>query len=202
MKRMLKWAIAAVAAVAIVGFLVFLYVVPPLMSVAPDAFIKPTAAAPPAVADIADPALRQIAERGRYLVLTADCGGCHNTQGPQGPRWDMYLAGGTTFATNNHGALVSRNLTPDRDTGLGARSDDQIRMVLRSGVFHTGRAISPRAMPWPGFSQWTDEDLYAVIAYLRHIKPVRHAIPDPRPGRADAVLPNASEIVWLTDAGR
>ena len=46
--------------------------------------------------------------------------GCHTTPGPQGPDPAMYLAGGMTFVTNTHGTVVSRNLTPDKETGLGA----------------------------------------------------------------------------------
>jgi mono/diheme cytochrome c family protein len=187
---------------AVFGFAAFLYLIPPLTSVAPEEFIKQMASSAPVVDGIADPAERLIAEHGRYLVLTTDCAGCHTTQGPKGPRPDMFLAGGLTFTTNTHGAAVSRNLTPDRETGLGGRSDEEIRMVLRSGAFHTGRSISSRAMPWPGYSSWTDEDVHAVLTYLRHIKPVRHAIPDPGPGRADATAPNATMVVSTVDAGK
>jgi mono/diheme cytochrome c family protein len=199
---MLKWAVSVILLLAVCGFAAFLYFIPPLTSAAPDEFIKQTASSAPAVDGIADPAERLIAERGRYLVLTADCGGCHTTQGPQGPRPDMFLAGGMRFTTNTYGAPIASNLTPDRETGLGGRSDEEIKMALRSGMFHTGRSISPRAMPWPGFSNWTDEDLHAVITYLRHIKPVRHAIPDPGPGRADALVPGATEVVSTVDAGK
>ncbi len=202
MKKILKWTALVVLVLAVCGFAAFLYFIPPLTSMPPDDFIKQTASSAPAVDGIADPAERLIAERGRYLVLTADCVGCHTTQGPRGPRSDMFLAGGTRFTTNSHGAPVARNLTPDRETGLGSRSDDEIKMVLRSGSFHTGRSISPRVMPWAGFSNWTDEDLQAVVTYLRHIKPVHHAIPDPGPGRADAVVPGAVVVVSTVDAGK
>jgi len=202
MKRILKWAMVVVLILAVCGFVAFLYFIPPLTSIPPGDFISAAQSSAPGVDGIADPAERLIAERGRYLVLTADCMGCHTTQGPKGPRPDMFLAGGMRFTTNTHGAAVARNLTPDRETGLAGRSDEEIKMVLRSGIFHTGRSISPRAMSWPGFSNWTDEDLHAVITYLRHIKPVRHAIPDPGPGRADSVAPNAIMVVSTVDAGK
>ena len=202
MKKILKWAVAVILVLAVCGFAAFLYFIPPLTSLPPETFIAQQASATPTVEGIADPAERLIAERGRYLVLTADCAGCHTTQGPQGPRADMFLAGGLTFTTNTHGAAVTRNLTPDTETGLGGHSDAQIKMVLRSGVFHGGRSISPRAMPWPGFSTWTDEDLHAVITYLRHIKPVRHAIPDPGPGKANAIVGGADMVVSTVDAGK
>lgn len=202
MKKILKWTVIMVVVLAVCGFAAFLYFIPPLTSLPPDQFINEAAASAPAVDGMADPAERLVAERGRYLVLTADCMGCHTTQRPQGPRPDMFLAGGMQFSTNTHGTAVARNLTPDRETGIGGRGDEEIKAVLRSGIFHTGRSISPRSMPWPGFSAWTDEDLRAVITYLRHIKPVRHAIPDPGPGRADAKVPGAAEVVSTVDAGK
>jgi len=202
MKRILKWAVLVVAIFAVCGFAAFLYFIPPLTIMAPEEFINGEAAMAPAVDGIADPAVRALAERGRYVVLTSDCTGCHVTPGPQGPLPDMYLAGGRQFTTNAHGVVVSRNLTPDNETGLGARTDDDVKRVLRSGVYPDGRPISHNAMPWAQFSNWSDEDLHAVVVYLRHIKPIRHAIPPRAPGVADALVPGALEIAGGVDAGR
>ena len=202
MKRVLKWAALAVVVLAGAGFAGFLYVVPPLMSTAPEEFINLEAAMAPPVEGIADPATRVLAERGRYVLLTTDCTGCHVTPGPTGPMPDMYLAGGRKFITNAHGVVVSRNLTPDAETGLAGRTDSDVKRVLRSGVYPDGRSISHMAMPWAQFSNWSDEDLHAVVVYLRHIKPVRHEIPPPAPGVADAVVPGALEIAEGVDAGR
>ena len=156
----------------------------------------------PPVDGIADPAVRALAERGRYVLLSTDCSGCHVTPGPQGPMPDMYLAGGRQFVTNTHGTVVSRNLTPDAETGLARRTDEDVKRVLRSGVYPDGRTISHTAMPWAQFSNWSDEDLHAVVVYLRHIKPVRHEIPPPAPGVASAIEPGAFEVVSGTDAGK
>jgi cytochrome c553 len=202
MKRILKWAALVVLVLAACGFVAFLYVIPPLTSTAPEEYINAEAAMPPPLDGIADPAVRALAERGRYVVLTTECTGCHITPGPKGPTPDMYLAGGRSFLTNAHGTVVSRNLTPDRETGLGGRSDADIERVLRSGRFADGRSISHMSMPWAQYSNWSDEDLHAVVVYLRHIKPVRPAIPPPAPGRADAIEPGAVEIVSGTGAGK
>jgi len=94
MKRMVKWAVLAVVVLAAFGFVGFLYFVPPLMSTDPQEFINGEAAMAPPVDGIADPAVRALAERGRYVLLTTECTGCHVTPGPQGPLPDMYLAGG------------------------------------------------------------------------------------------------------------
>ena len=93
------------------------------------------------------------------------------------------------FVTNTHGTTVSRNLTPDHETGIGSRTDAELMRALRGGVRGgagpSGWSMSPTSMPWPTTANWSDEDLYAVITYLRHIPPVRHHIPDPTPGRPD-----------------
>jgi hypothetical protein len=202
MKRIVKWVALPAVVLAACGLVAFLYFVPPLTSTDPQEFINLEASMAPPVDGIADPALRALAERGRYVVLTTECTGCHVTPGPQGPLPDMYLAGGRRFTTNAHGAVVSRNLTPDKETGLGARTDDDVKRVLRSGVYPDGRPISHTAMPWAQFSNWSDEDLHAVLVYLRHIKPIRHEIPPPAPGAADALVPGALEIAAGVDAGK
>jgi hypothetical protein len=187
---------------AVCGFVAFLYFIPPLMSTAPEEFVNGEAAMAPLVDGIDNPAERALAEHGRYVLMTADCTGCHVTPGPQGPMPDMYLAGGRQFMTNTHGTVVSRNLTPDEATGLAHRTDEDVKRVLRSGVYPDGRPISHTAMPWAQFSNWTDEDLHAVVVYLRHIKPIRHEIPPAASGQADAIVPNAIEVVYGVDAGK
>ena len=77
------------------------------------------------------------------------------------------------------GVSVSRNLTPDPSTGLARRSDAQVLRTLRTGVFaEDGRVFSPIVMPWSSFSHLTEEDRYAVVTFLRQLKPVKHKIPD------------------------
>lgn len=198
-KRMLKWTLGVVAILAVAGFVAFLYFIPPFTLLAPEVFVEAAGSAARSLEAITDPATRAVAERGKYLVLTADCAGCHQT--PPEPDPAMYLAGGLRLATTTHGLVVSRNLTPDKETGIGDRTDDQLKRVLRAGVFHDGRAFSSRAMPWPDTANWSDEDIHAVITYLRHINPVRHAIPDPAP--APEFPAGAIEAFWGgTDAGR
>jgi hypothetical protein len=71
------------------------------------------------------------------------------------------------------------NLTSDKETGLGSWTDDEIKRVLRSGVLPDGHVAPYTAMPWATLSDWTEEDRHAVVVFLRHVKPVRHSIPDP-----------------------
>jgi len=182
-KRIAKWAAICVGALVVIGFFLFLYFIPPLTIIPPSEFIKPTLAAGPLLNDIADPGERAIAERGKYLVTSLDCSGCHTPAGDQGPNWNEYMAGGAPFRFRGFGTITSRNLTPDPETGLARRSNEEVLRVLRSGVLPEGRVAWYRDMPWPIASHWTAEDRYAVMVYLRHLKPVYHKIPDPNPSQ-------------------
>jgi hypothetical protein len=112
----------------------------------------------------------------------------------------MYLAGGMKLGVKDAGFAVSRNLTPDRETGLGDVSDDDVKRVLRSGVFRDGRQVNHRQMPWNAFSNWTEEDRHAVLTYLRYIKAVAHRIPDPD-RRATFDDPDALDHFFNQDFG-
>lgn len=192
MKKILKWTAIALVVVALVGFCAFLYNIPPFFLISPEEFGKQMAEAAPAVSDIADPAERAIAARGRYLVTTAGCIGCHATNSGQGPDLTQYLAGGTLKMHTKQATYVSRNLTPDKETGLGRRTDEEVKRVLRSGTFSDGHVVETTVMPWGAFSNWTEEDRHAVVVYLRHLKPIRHATPEPVKGNA-ITIPGAIE---------
>ncbi len=192
MKRFIKWALIIVLLVAVCAFGAFLYFIPPFFLTPPEQFGQALADAAPGVADIADPAERAIAARGRYIVMTTGCIGCHATNGSQGPDLTKYLAGGALKIQTPHGTYVSRNLTPDQETGLARRTDDEVKRVLRSGTFPDGHVAPGTAMPWPMFSQWSEEDRHAVVVYLRHLKPIAHRIPDPVSGNA-VTIPGAVE---------
>lgn len=178
-KKILKWTALVVLVVAAGGFLAFLYFIPPFLTTPPAEFSKAMRDSPPPASDIADPVQRAIAEHGREIVTRTGCIGCHAANGPNGPDYSRYLAGGGIQSHTSTGTYVSRNLTPDPETGLARRSDDEVMRVLRSGVFPDGHVAPATTMPWANFSNWTEEDRYAVLVYLRHLKPVHQKIPDP-----------------------
>ena len=192
MRAAIKWTVITLGVAAVCAFGAFLYFIPPFFITPPETFGKAAADAAPGVAAIADPAERAIAARGRYIVMTSGCIGCHATNGGQGPDLTRYLAGGAVKFQTAHGTFVSRNLTPDQDTGLARRSDDEVKRVLRSGTFADGHVVPGTVMPWPVLSNWTEEDRHAVVVYLRHLPAVRHEIPEPVPGNAITV-PGAFE---------
>jgi hypothetical protein len=179
-KRVLKWAAIIVIACGVVGFLAFLYFIPPFDFIAPEEMARPAAEAGPDLSAITDPAERAVAEHGRYLVTIGSCAHCHATPGPQGPQLRaMYLAGGSKMIRKGHGTYVSTNLTSDLETGIGKWNDDDITRVLRNGLAPDGRPIPGHLMPWPAYSNWTEEDRHAVVVYLRHTMPIAHRIPAP-----------------------
>jgi mono/diheme cytochrome c family protein len=117
-------------------------------------------------------------KRGEYLATIMDCGGCHTTGALTGkPDAKRYLAGSDVgFQIPGLGIFYPPNLTPDRDTGLGAWSKDDIVKAVRAGVRPDGRQLVP-VMPYPHYSKLTDSDAQALAAYLKSLKPVRHAAP-------------------------
>ena len=199
MKSFLKWSLRIGLPLIVVLFLAFLYFIPPFMIAPPETFSTQNLAQGPALDDIKDPAVRLLAERGKYIVVRTDCNGCHTSIGDKGPKWDEYLAGGGKgFYNQDSLESYCRNLTPDPATGLARRSDDEVLRVLQTGLFPEGRQANWRRMPWPFMANWTPEDRYAVLVYLRHLKPVKHAIPDIKPGRV-RTDPKAMEEIYGGD---
>ena len=180
MKRFIKWFGLGIIAVATIGFLTFLYLIPPFSLMKPEEFSDPIRKAGPDLSTIPDPAERMMAERGRYLMTVGACSECHSTPGDQGPDTQhKYLAGGARLMRRGQGRYVSMNLTPDRGTGIGALGDDDLERVWRHGLGPDGHSVPGFLMPWPAYSNWTDEDMHAVLVYLRHTVPIVHRIPAP-----------------------
>jgi mono/diheme cytochrome c family protein len=116
-------------------------------------------------------------ERGRYLATTIGaCGNCHTPRAADGvPAANMELAGGFSFDESMLGHIVGPNITPDRETGIGDWTEAQIVTALREGKRPDGTVIGP-PMPIPVYRRLSDGDTRAIAAYLRSLKPVRHAV--------------------------
>jgi mono/diheme cytochrome c family protein len=117
-----------------------------------------------------------VVERGRYVVrVLAPCAACHGDPSQRAAfasGADVPLSGGFVFEIPP-GKFYVRNLTPDPETGLGNVPDSAIARALRYGVGHDGRALLP-FMEMQGLS---DDDLQAVVSYLRSQAPVRNPVP-------------------------
>ena len=108
------------------------------------------------------------------------CGLCHTQINATGIYRgdDFYLAGGMRVDAYQHGTFVSRNLTSDVETGLGAWPTEQIVAAIRDGQ-RPDRRLTPIDMPWPWLHALTDEDATAIATYLKTLPPVRNTIPAP-----------------------
>jgi mono/diheme cytochrome c family protein len=114
--------------------------------------------------------------RGHYVVRNlANCAQCHGDTTRREALMageDVPLSGGNIFDVPP-GTFYVRNITPDEETGIGRFPDKAIARALRNGVGHDGRALLP-FMEMQGLS---DEDLVAVVSYLRSQPPVHNLVP-------------------------
>ena len=106
-------------------------------------------------------------ERGRYLATAANCIGCHTDMDNDGAAW----TGGREMETP-FGVIVTPNITPDAETGIGRWTRQDFRRALREGVRRDGAQLYP-AFPYPYFTRMPDQDVDALYDYLRTIEPVR-----------------------------
>jgi mono/diheme cytochrome c family protein len=119
--------------------------------------------------------------RGRYLVQGAlGCETCHSPldftkHGAPMPA-GMELAGQILPVPDFPGTPVAPNLTPDPETGSANWTDDQIARAIREGIKHDDSTLFPM-MPYSEYKQLSDEDLAAVVVYLRSLTPVRNPLP-------------------------
>jgi mono/diheme cytochrome c family protein len=117
-----------------------------------------------------------VVERGRYIVrVAAPCAGCHGDPSERAAYArgaDVPLVGGVLFDIPP-GQFYTRNLTSDAETGLGNVPDKAIARALRFGVGHDGRAL----LPFMEMQGLADDDLRAVVSYLRTQPAVRNPVP-------------------------
>lgn len=119
--------------------------------------------------------------RGRYLAEhVSPCMDCHSphdwTRHDAPISAGMEGAGGKFPLAGLPGSIVAPNLTPDKETGAGTWSDDQLARAIREGVGHDGRALFP-IMPYQRFHSMSDEDVASIVVFLRSLKPVHNPLP-------------------------
>ncbi len=129
----------------------------------------------------------KIIERGRYLASgpahCADCHGDPSRRAELNQGLDVPLSGGFAFVLPV-GTFHVPNITPDAETGIGRYSDQQLARILRYGVHADGHA----ALPFMPFADLSDEDLVALLSFLRAQAPVRHQVPKHEPNALGHVL--------------
>ncbi|GMV43716.1 MAG: hypothetical protein AMXMBFR64_54320 [Myxococcales bacterium] len=156
-----------VVALLVVGVVVYFYA------------LHPKVATP---RDLKAPSTPEAIERGRYLAEhLLGCVACHSEIDESRPgdfiKEDTRLSG-RVFPQDPDfpGTLVGPNLTPDPETGLGAWTDGEIVRAIREGISRDGTPLFP-IMNYPAYRMLPDEDVLAVVAYLRTARPIRRELP-------------------------
>lgn len=153
--------------------------------------------------------------RGDYLVhAVAHCSICHQGVPANLSEKEMMeqrktgvgadLVGGHVWDIPVFGKFVAANLTADKETGIGGNSDGDIARVIRNGVSREGHMLAFMSI---AVGQMADEDLIAVISYLRTLKPVAQSNPVEAPGiMGKLVLKNMkpredAPLKWVPEGG-
>jgi mono/diheme cytochrome c family protein len=119
-------------------------------------------------------------ERGLYLVTLSGCNDCHTPGGLLGNPDKGRLLGGSDvgFGDPSSGVWVGPNLTPDKETGIGSWTSDEIVTAITKGERPDGRILS-EIMPWPALAHLTSEDALAIAAYLKSLPAVKNTVAGP-----------------------
>ena len=150
---------------------------------------------------------KAMVERGHYLVTISGCNDCHSPKKmtPNGPvpdearllsghpadeklpevptdilgpdKWGAIINNNLTGWVGPWGTSYTSNLTPDAETGTGVWNEELFIKILRTGKFMAaGRDILP-PMPWQEYTKLKDEDMKAIFAYLKSLKPIKNQVP-------------------------
>jgi mono/diheme cytochrome c family protein len=131
----------------------------------------------PPLTPVAEVARDNPVSYGRYLAHTlGHCTDCHTPM--ENGRFDFSRTGeGGRFFSGLFGldfTAVSLNITPHQDLGLGRWTDDDIKQAITAGVSRDGRKLA-RVMAFSYYQKMSDEDLNAIVAYLRSLAPLPNA---------------------------
>ena len=115
--------------------------------------------------------------RGDYLVNgIVACGNCHTPRDADTNLIaDKHLAGALQVERAEFTAYAP-NITQDHETGIGAWSDEEIIRAIRDGIRRDGTIIGP-PMPIRSYSEMSDSDVRAIVAYLREVAAVPNSVP-------------------------
>ncbi|MGE4371915.1 MAG: molybdopterin cofactor-binding domain-containing protein [Xanthobacter sp.] len=143
-------------------------------------------ALPPTPAPAASSFSPELLERGRMVFATGDCAVCHTSDD------GIANAGGRPMATP-FGTVYTTNLTRDAETGLGLWSYEAFTRAMRQGISRDGKHLYP-AFPYTDFAKISEDDMFALYAYLQTLDPV-HA-PTPKADMLPGVNLRPVNAVW------
>jgi mono/diheme cytochrome c family protein len=114
-------------------------------------------------------ATSDLVKRGEYLARVGDCAACHTADRTRP------FAGGLPINTP-FGTIVTPNITPDPDTGIGQWTDADFLRAMHEGIGRSGERLYP-AFPYAEYTKVTDRDVLAIRAYLNTLTPIHYAPP-------------------------
>jgi len=126
----------------------------------------------PVTAPVPQPDLPNPVKRGEFLVRMASCKDCHTAQEKGQVKAGLEFGGGLLFNPPK-GTVMAANITPDA-SGISYYDEALFLQAIRTGKVKA-RTLSP-IMPWYFYRNMTDEDLKAVFAYIKTLKPVKHTV--------------------------
>ena len=132
--------------------------------------------APKPVKDVPNPPKDDPVVLGKYLVTIGACSDCHTQRKGMGYDMSKYLAGSDEPHKGYWGTTYATNITSDKNTGIGDKTDEEIITILREGT-----SRPPMSFWSPYYKRMTDNDLKAVVAYLKSIPAIKNKVPKPEP---------------------
>jgi cytochrome c len=127
-----------------------------------------------------DEALRDPVIRGQYLVTLSHCMSCHSAWSKGVSDFEHGLGkGGRPFSSKvifglpqSWTSSVAKNITSNKEFGIGAWTDEEIKRAITHGISRDGRELQ-LPMPYDYFANLSNDDLNAVVAYLRTVPPLQ-----------------------------
>jgi mono/diheme cytochrome c family protein len=155
----------------------YLRSVPAVRNEVPESkYTIPQQAMPPAKGAPAPSPADKVAYGGYIVTALAHCFECHTPFTPEGmPDMTKVGAGGFEIVLGPDATVMTANITPDPETGIGTWSDDEIKTAITTGVRPNGGKLAP-PMPYANFHNMTPEDLDAVVAFIRTIPPIKNKV--------------------------
>ena len=128
------------------------------------------------------PAKDDVINYGKYLVMASSCIECHTLTNKGVLVVGREFAGGREFPFPNGAIVRSKNITPDQETGIGSWTEAEFLSVFQARADEAKSPIPLKAdefntiMPWVMFAGMEEEDLKAIFAYLKTIKPIKNPV--------------------------
>lgn len=164
--KILKWTVIVIVSIVLIAVIAIYSFYPPHFDAPKVAVTASTDSA--------------VIAHGKYLVYgPAHCAECHVKSDRKNPEnWEnnmktLPLSGGLVF-TLPGGVVYSGNLTPDKETGTGRYTDGELARIIR----YCTKPNNELLFPFMAYSGVSDEDLTAIVSYLRSIPPVKNKVPE------------------------